>query len=160
MLKEQLINRLIEARRKLMESLSALTEEEMIKNKITPEWAIKDILGHITSWEKEFHFEIAEFLKENPKFNYTISSDNNWREWNITQAEKKRSLTLPQIVKELDLAHLEFLNLVESLSEEQFSKKAIGPWQKEATVKEIIETQIEHEEEHTQKILNWRLVLK
>ena len=157
MTKVELLDKSEEARKKLLQAIEGLTEEEMTQGLVNPEWDIKDILGHITSWEEEDRKVAEEILKEgNPQFDYVISPEDNWREWNVKQVEKKRGYSLKRILSELEREHGKFMEMVRGLTEEQLTRKAVCPWQWESTVEGLIQTTFEHDEEHTEKILEWR----
>jgi uncharacterized damage-inducible protein DinB len=153
----ELAERLETVRRKLLQAIGGLTDEEMTQGKVNREWTIKDILGHITSWEEEDRKIAESILSEDcPQFDYSITPDKNWREWNRKQIEKKKDYTIRRIYDELEVEHQRFVDMVKGLSEEQLSRKGTCPWQRESTVEELIQATIEHDEEHTEKISEWR----
>ena len=157
MTKVELLHRIEEGRKKLNQAIEGLTPKEMIQERVNQEWTVKDILGHITSWEEEDR-KVAERIarEENPKFDYGISPENDWREWNREQVEKKRGYSLKRILKELEGEHKKFMEMVRRLTEEQLARNGICPWQMESTVEELIRVTYVHDEEHAEKILEWR----
>ena len=52
MTKEEALARLAESRRALHQAIEGLSKEEMTQVQVEGVWTIKDLLGHITSWEE------------------------------------------------------------------------------------------------------------
>jgi hypothetical protein len=153
----ELVERLEAERKKLLQAIDGLTEEEMTQEKVNREWTVKDILGHITSWEEEDRKIAERILREDcPQSDYSISPDKNWREWNHRQIKKKKDYTIRRIYDELEVEHQRFVDMVKGLSEEQLGSKGNCPWQRESTVEELIQAVFEHDEEHVLKISEWR----
>ena len=161
MTKVELLRNIQEGRRKLLQALDGLNEEEMTRNLVNSEWTVKDILGHITSWEEEDRKVAERILKEeNPNFGYVISPENDWKEWNVQQANKKNDLSLERVLGELREEHSKLVDFVQGLTEEQLSRTGIFPWKTKSTVGELIRMTYEHDEEHVEKILAWRRMSK
>ena len=121
------------------------------------EWSVKDLLGHIAAWEREIRLVAQKTAEEDaPRFDYQIDPSDEWREWNAREVEKRRDLSLSDILEELAAEHEEFEEMVGGLSEEQLSRKAITPWEWQTTVEEVIRAQYQHERGHTKSILEWR----
>jgi|GEM_PF-1514717 len=155
--KQELIEELREVRSGLLATTLGLTEKQLSKELVTDKWSIKDVLGHVASWEEEFLKVAEKFLKEEkPQYDYLIPEENNWSEWNLAQWEKKKNLTYKKTLEELFEIHEQFVKLMESLPEESLSLKKLGSWGNEATIEQIILSEIDHEMEHARKILEWR----
>ena len=155
--KQELIEELREVRSGLLASTLGLTELQLSTELVIDKWSIKDILGHIGSWEEEFLKVAEKFLKEEkPQYDYLIREENNWSEWNLSQWDKKKALNYKKTLEELFEIHERFVKLMESLPEESLSLKKLGSWGNEATIEQIILSEIDHEMEHARKILEWR----
>ena len=154
---QELIERLREVRSGLLASTLGLTELQLSTELVTDKWSIKDVFGHIASWEEEFLKVVEKFLKEEkPQYDYLIREENNWSEWNLSQWDKKKALNYKKTLEELFEIHERFVKLMESLPEESLSLKKLGSWGNEATIEQIILSEIDHEMEHARKILEWR----
>ena len=155
--KQELIEELREVRSGLLATTLGLTELQLSTELVTDKWSIKDILGHIASWEEEFLKVAEKFLKEEkPQYDYLIREENNWSEWNLSQWDKKKALNYKKTLEELFEIHERFVKLMESLPEESLSLKKLGSWGNESTIEQIILSEIDHEMEHARKILEWR----
>ena len=154
---QDLIERLREVRSALLAATLGLAELQLSNELVTDKWSIKDVLGHIASWEEEFLKVVEKFLKEEkPQYDYLIREENNWSEWNLSQRDKKKALNYKKTLEELFEIHERFVKLMESLPEESLSLKKLGSWGNEATIEQIILSEIDHEMEHARKILEWR----
>jgi uncharacterized damage-inducible protein DinB len=52
MTKEEALARLAESRQALHQAIEGLSDEEMTQIQVEGVWTIKDVLGHIASWEE------------------------------------------------------------------------------------------------------------
>jgi hypothetical protein len=155
--KRDLMDKLREVRSTLLSTTLGLTEARLATELVTDKWTIKDILGHIASWEEEFTKVVQKFInEEEPNYDYLIEEDHNWSKWNLAEWEKKRKLSFKQTVDEFLRAHECFIKVIEGISEQELSVEKLGSWGKQATIEQIILAQIEHELEHGHQILDWR----
>lgn len=101
MAKAELINIYIKGHAALQEVLADVTEEvASVKNGATGDWtSIKDLLGHLAAWEREFLID-DELIKRGEE-THMLSLDIPV--FNQAQAEHRKSWTLAQIKKELEL---------------------------------------------------------
>lgn len=97
--------------------------------KITHEWSVKDILGHIVSWGDEYRREIGIF-RENPMayYGYIINKEYQYYEWNQAQAAEKAKCTWRQIRMDLDRDRNEMMTLVGQTSDQEFDIFGVVPW--------------------------------
>jgi uncharacterized damage-inducible protein DinB len=155
--REELIRKLREVRSLLLTTTLGLKDKELTQELITDKWALKDILGHVASWEEEFIRVIQKFLREeNPEYDYLIKEENNWSEWNLSQWEKKREWSYKTTLEKFSSVHEEFIALIKNLKVEDLAVRKSGSWGSESTIEEIILSQIDHEIEHCRQIVEWR----
>ena len=156
---QELVEKLREVRSILLSSSLGLTEAQLSTDLVTEKWSVKDILGHIASWQEEFTNAINRFLnEEKPEYDQLIREENNWSEWNLAQWQKKKSLSYKKTLEDFLSVQDKFVKLLENLKETDLSIKKVGSWGNESTVEQIILSQIDHELEHTRQILDWRKV--
>ena len=53
MSKQDFLARIRASRALLNEAISGLTEDQMTRDLVTPDWTVKDILAHIAAWQNE-----------------------------------------------------------------------------------------------------------
>ena len=81
-------------------------------------WSLKDLLGHITSWETEVVQMVEEKLAGGEPNLYPYVVD----EWNAAQAERKRSIPLGEIQASFHETHRRLMELTAQLPEELFTR--------------------------------------
>ena len=155
--RQKLLDDLEAARAELLSAIEGLSEQEMVCPGVIGEWSVKDTLAHIAAWDEEFRAVIHAFVtQENPVFDYTISGQQGFAKWNAQQVEKRRDLSAAQILAEMEEARPELVELVQGLTEEQLSRRAVPPWRHPTTARRILEILDEHDREHAGQIIAWR----
>jgi uncharacterized damage-inducible protein DinB len=155
--KLQLLDDLEAARTELLSASEGLNEEEMVHPGVVGEWSVKDTLAHIAAWDEETRAVIHAFVtQENPVFDYKISGKRGFAKWNAQQVEKRRDLSVAQILAELEEARRELVELVQVLTEEQLNRRAVPPWRYPTTARRNLEIQAQHDREHAEQIIVWR----
>ncbi len=155
--KQQLLDDLEAARTELLSAIEGLSEEEMVHPGVVGEWSVKDTLAHIAAWDKETRAVIHAFVtQEDPVFDYRISGKRGFAKWNAREVEKRRDLSVAQILAEMEEARRELVELVQRLTEEQLSRRAVPPWRYPTTARRNLEIQAKHDQEHTAQIVAWR----
>ncbi len=159
--KQQLLDDLEAARTELLSAIEGLSEEEMVHPGVVGEWSVKDTLAHIAAWDEETRVVIHAFVtQEEPIFDYKISGKRGFAKWNAREVEKRRDLSEAQILAELEEARQELVELVQGLTEEQLSRRAVPPWRWPTTARRNLEIQAKHDREHAEQIIAWREQVK
>lgn len=101
MAKKELIETYKKAHTALREALAGISEEEATTvNGASGDWSsIKDMLGHLAAWEREFLID-DELIKRGEE---THINSLNITEFNQAQANHRKNWTLAQIRQELEL---------------------------------------------------------
>jgi uncharacterized damage-inducible protein DinB len=155
--KQELLDDLEAARAELLLAIEGLSEEQMVRPGVVGEWSVKDTLAHIVAWDKEIRTVVHAFVtQENPVFDYKISGKRDFAKWNAREVEKRRDLSAAQILAEMEEARQELVKLVQGLTEEQLSRRAVPPWRSPKTVRRNLQIPDEHDREHAEQIIAWR----
>ncbi len=101
---------------RLLESLKGLSDEEFQAPNVVGAWSLKDLLGHITSWEEETLQMVQEKLAGGEPNFYPYIID----QWNAQQAERKRSIPLGQVQASFHETHQRLMELTSQLPEDLF----------------------------------------
>lgn len=99
--------------------------------KFLGEWSIKDMVGHITSWEEECLERIEQMRTKQ-----TVRSlpDDAVHRWNREHVEAKRFRSVEQVMDDFDTVHKRLLKELESIAEgELVFKDGIEEWLIEST---------------------------
>jgi uncharacterized damage-inducible protein DinB len=155
--RQELLDDLVVARAELLSAIEGLSEQEMACPGVVGEWSVKDTLAHIAAWDQETRAVIRAFVtQEEPVFDYKISGKRGFAKWNAQQVEKRRDLSVAQILAEMEEARQELVELVQGLTEEQLSRRAVPPWRYPTTARRNLEIQAGHDREHAEQIIAWR----
>jgi hypothetical protein len=115
-------------------------------------WRIRDILGHITTWDIEVTKALRAFLAGNE---YVIPDlDEDESEFNQQAVLEQRELSTQQIVAEWGQAREDFKAALSDIPMDQFPGDLIYPWGDErGSIALLVEYMIEHDEEHRDEIV-------
>lgn len=151
------LRRLAEAKERLTTSIAGLDETTLCQEPVVGDWTIKDLLGHIVSWNEEFRANIAMILQgEHPGYDHEISGEDNFREWNRQWITKKRSFSLVQIMTEVERDYQEAVKLIEGLQAEEYRKQGVTPWKDAAAIKPEKLTKKDMDSVETLVTFHWR----
>nr|HID13933.1 DinB family protein [Anaerolineae bacterium] len=150
---EEVLARLAESRRALHQAIQSLNEEQMTQVQVEGVWTIKDMLGHIASWE-ETCLEPLRRYADGGLFEVEVIED--YLAWNDEQAARKRDIPLDVILDELTAIRQELVATASRLSGEQWEQRVPFPWGGEGAVAEALDVLCQHEWEHVRAIRQWR----
>ena len=148
----------------MLKAIAGLDEIVLITECVIGDWTIKDLLGHIVSWDDEFRADIKDILQgEHPGFMRRIDSKDEFNQWNQLQVSYKRLWTWQRILDDLDRDYREGCRLIYRLHPLDFRRRGVTPW-KGAVVDEedtdSVETLVtfhwRHTNEHTRQIEQWK----
>ena len=128
----------------LQEALGRVPPHRLEEAGVVEAWSVKDLIGHVTSWERQAMSMIGVFQE---------SGDADALEWaavdefNAVTSEHNMSRSLGDLRSDMETAHDELLALLGWLSEE-----LIGDDQVQRRVRV---DGYEHYAEHTEHILDW-----
>jgi len=151
--KEKALTKLAESRQALRQATQGLSEEEMTQVQVEGVWTIKDMVGHVTSWEQAILEPLRRYAEGNP-FEVEVIAD--YLAWNDEQAARKQAIPLAAILDESDAVRQELVEVAGRLSAEQWEQAVLFPWGREGTVAEGLAGLAGHEAEHVRHIQQWR----
>lgn len=118
--KQQVLNKIEQAWTAFKESYAGLTDEQLLKPGVTEGWSVKDILAHVTSWEDETLKHLPTILQGTrpPRYSALYGGIDAY---NMLMTEKKRGLSLSDVMEQLDETHLRLIEYVQSAPEDQLA---------------------------------------
>ena len=118
--KYQVLNNLDKAWQQLKESYNGLTESQMTQQGVSGEWSVKDILAHVTTWEEEALKSLPLIMQgcRLPRYKELYGGLDAF---NALMTEKKRSLSLSDILKQFKATHQQLIVYTNAAPEEMFS---------------------------------------
>ena len=116
------------------------------------DWRIRDILGHITTWDRIVTKSLRAFLTGTE---YVIPDmDGDETEFNQQSVLEQRGLSTQQIQVEWEQARDDFKEAIREIPSDQFPGDLPYPWGGErGSITRLIEYMIEHDEEHRDEIV-------
>jgi hypothetical protein len=137
--------------------LKQLTDAQMTQSGVENNWSVKDILAHITDWEKRMVQWIEESLQgqtpEQPAPGMTWDDLDKLNEQTYL-ANKDRPLSA--VLTEFDDSYQQSLKVVEALTEEELLDPNRFEWRGGKPLWYMIAANTwEHYQEHRETISNW-----
>ncbi len=133
-------------------SYFGLTEDQISEELSIGEWSIKDIIGHVTTWEEEALKALPLILQDQrlPRYKDQYGGLNAF---NALMVEKKRALPLPDLLKQAETTHRKLLAFIQDAPEDQFGTDT-------RFRRRIRLDTYSHYPEHTRAIQAWRKTLR
>ncbi len=152
MSKEKALKSLALSREELQQALDGLNDEEMTQIQVEGVWTIKDVLGHISSWEHALLQPLRSYADGGP-FDGQVIED--YMAWNDEQAASKKDLSLDAILDELASVREELVAKANRLSDRQYEQQVAFPWGERGSVDKALRGLSLHEREHLGTIQRW-----
>ncbi len=114
--RRQILQRLEREWRELHESLDGLSQKEMVDPVFDGGWSVKDLLGHVTTWEEEAINSMARGQPQ-PRYRQYGGPDG----FNAWESEKKTGLSLEDMQSRLMETHHRLMSVVAEMAEEHWS---------------------------------------
>ena len=152
MKKQSLLDTLDKAWQEFKESYRGLSEAQISQPGVIGEWSVKDIIGHVTTWEEEALKALALILQGQrlPRYKDLYGGLNAF---NALMTEKKRLLSLSEILKQSEITHQKLVAYILGAPEEMFTTET-------RFRRRIRLDTYSHYPEHTKAILAWRKEIK
>ena len=119
---------------------------------IYPGWTIKDLLAHMTGWDDATIDSLRAHLVDRPP---SVPAILSLDVYNRSTVSSRQDLNYDQVLKEWRLTRQVLYSIIENLPEDKFFSALVVPWGKKATVTYLVDMFRDHEEEHTQDVINW-----
>jgi hypothetical protein len=149
--KDYLINRLTETHYGIQKIIERIDLEIQVYD--DPVWRVRDIIGHIATWDREMIKTLQAFLDETE---YIIPGiEENESDFNEIAVEEQRKLSTQHILDEWSLARKDFLAVIQDIPDNRFPGDFVFPWGDErGSIRILLDYFIEHDEEHRDEIIN------
>jgi uncharacterized damage-inducible protein DinB len=153
MTKERALARLTASRQALHQAIQGLSDQEMTQVQVEGEWTVKDVIGHVSSWEETLLEPLGRYASGGP---FEVQVIQDYLAWNDEQAAGKRNVPLSEILDELAAVRQELVSGASRLSGEQWQQRELFPWGERGTLIQALSGLAAHEMEHVRAIRRWR----
>lgn len=145
-----------ETRSHLDSLIQGLSENRKVLPGVSAEWSIKDIMAHISAWERLAQDRIhAALTGETFKFP-VIEGDNFVDEFNSGVYERSKNAPLVEVEDEYHACHLDFIDQIKALDEDFLQQKLPFDWAGDLTTQILISANTHwHYPEHAASIQAW-----
>ena len=140
----QLLKRIEGRWETLHQTMEGLPEKAVMEPGVVGQWSVKDVMGHVTTWEKETLTHLHAIMRGMPTPQYDGVDPFNARE-----SAKKQGLPLQEIRRQMAETHEELLAFLADVAEEHFATETRFRWRLP------IDT-YGHYREHASQISAWR----
>ncbi len=146
--REQLLLKLDRAWSALGEAVAGLSEAQLTEPGVTGDWSVKDILGHVTAWEREALTHLPHILdgQRPPRYADLYGGIDAF---NALKTIENRALSLAEVQQRFEDTHRQLLAYLEAAPEE--------PLATETRFRRRIRLDTySHYPNHTEAIRQWR----
>ncbi len=150
--KKYLLDLLTETHSAVQTTVAEIDPEMPVYIDTDTDWCVRDILGHIATWDREVTKSLRAFLAETEYL--TLSLDEEEDDFNQQAVLAQRELTTQQLFAEWEQARAEFKAAVREIPAEQFPGDLRYPWGDEwGTIARLVEYMTDHGIEHRDEIV-------
>ncbi|HTG13354.1 MAG TPA: DinB family protein [Candidatus Eisenbacteria bacterium] len=130
------------------DSYAGLSAAELLEPGVTGEWSVRDILAHVTTWEEEALEYLPVILKGGtpPRYRPTYGGIDVF---NALMTERKKSLSLAEVLAQVDEVHRRLIDLIERAPEDQLARET-------RFRRRLRLDTYHHYPQHTEAIRRWR----
>ena len=152
--KQALVTRLNAARNELLSLVRSLSAEHIETAGAVGDWSVKDVIGHIASWEDRLLTLAQMALNGHADKIEWISSDEALQAWNHKQYLCKRAWTWDETIRDLALMREEVLwNIGWTAPEQLFQQHTLDVGVVSPAA--LLEGIVEHDQEHVAQLRAW-----
>jgi hypothetical protein len=119
--RQQLLHRLDTAWETFQTSYAGLSNSRLTEPGVVGDWSVKDIIAHVTWWEEEAlrHLPVIMAGDRPPRYSVTYGGIDAF---NAMMAERKRDLSLADVLTQQNDTHQRLIDFIQSVSEDQFTR--------------------------------------
>ena len=150
--KPELLDQIRAERQQLKEVLAALTADQMLQPGASGEWTVKDVLAHISAWERRMLSWIGSHLRG--------ASPDVPLPWDVERMNAEtyahfKDKPLAEVLEEFHQSYRDALALTESLNEEQLKTIYTNTWPMAPLWLGVAANTNWHYKEHRESIEAW-----
>lgn len=115
-------------------------------------WSVRDILGHIATWDREVIKSLQAFLKGESYL--IVDLDDDESDFNGLAVQEQRKLSKTELLNEWNSAQEELIQALNEIPLDKYQGDFEYPWGDEnGTILVLIGYMIDHKHEHREEIM-------
>ena len=150
--KDEALEKFSRSRAELLNSIEGLSEQQMTQEAVEGTWTIKDVLAHLTSWERTLLNPLVDYAQGGDFLPEVIPDD---LAWNDEQAAEWQEKSLQTVFAELHETRQAMMEHSFKLNDAQWKVQLPAPWRGHGTIADLISGLSWHEDEHLESIQAW-----
>lgn len=155
--KAEIIEKLRNERKNLLEAIEGISEEAMQSPGVLGLWSIKDILNHLSHWEAELVKQLWQ-AEQGQKPEVPSYSAQKIEQLNQEWYHEGRERPLEMVLADLHGVRKQTIRRVEGFTEKDLTQSGRFTWLGGLSLEDRIASySYEHEEEHVDEIRKWRV---
>jgi hypothetical protein len=121
--RQQLLQRLELAWLAFKEAYAGLSAAQLLEPGVTGRWSVRDIIAHVTTWEEEAlkHLPLILAGGRPPRYSVTHGGIDAF---NALMTKQKESLSLVEVLRQMDETHGRLIALIASVPEHQLTAES------------------------------------
>ena len=128
------------------DAIALVPEDRLDERTVGGPWSAKDLIGHVTTWEVEAIKALRSYLDDSD-FDALTAWPEDLDGFNEEAVEGRRGTDLDRLRRELEVIHVQIVELISSIGEAEFQKS-------EVSERIRIDTYY-HYEDHAGQIRQW-----
>lgn len=145
--RQRVLSRLADGRDHVLAAIRGLSDRQLSMKGCTPEWAAKDVLSHLASWDEALALDFGRLVNgEAPALSAYRPELVN--QYNAAVMSSRLALPAAQSRLTMDSARRELLDGIRFLPDAQFEEGQFARWMLDITAL--------HDHEHARMICDWR----
>ncbi|HEX2275629.1 MAG TPA: DinB family protein [Candidatus Tectomicrobia bacterium] len=120
--RQQLLKQLDQAWTAFRASYAGLSDSQLTEPGVTGHWSVKDIIAHVTWWEEEALKHLPLIIEGGRPPRYSVQY-GGIDAFNAQMTERKRGLSLSDVLRQLDETHRRLIDYVQTAPEEQLTRE-------------------------------------
>lgn len=155
--RDEILKTLQQEHANLLTALAGVPDDVLVTRPVVEWWTLKDLLGHIATWEQVAIKFITEYQQDGLPKMLGLSDDAAVDAYNKRAAALRRDWPLARVRAEFDAAFRDLIVAVEPLSNTQLNAPLPAPWPEGHNLEKLIAiNSYEHAREHVEQIRKWR----
>src|ERR1700681_650752 len=103
-------------------SYTGLSDLCLMEHGVTGNWSVRDIVAHVTTWDEEALKHLPLILEGGKPPRYSVTH-GGIDAFNAVMTERKKGLSLSEVLTQLDETHSQLIDLIQNTSEDQFIRE-------------------------------------